>query len=303
MQNYSKLNKIFSIHGLDIGNSACKTNSGVIFDSRMTQIEPLTERDKFVFRGEAYWLGEGILDTTYRKIDKENYLKFVYASLALSTKTTHNNICLGLPLGQFKDKEGLIELIMNNNREIVEINNRERSIIIDKVDVMPEGISTLDDDEECIIVDIGGLTTDTAFVINDRGVRRVENPISIPTGTINLYTDFINKINSKYRLSLKMEQAPRILKQGLLLDGEPQDIDFALDTYKEYTEQLLSQLRVNYDVRTNYISLTGGGSILLHNNLKERLGQGVRLQEDPVFANAKNFYELGCSLWEDEYNE
>lgn len=131
-----------------------------------------------------------------------------------------------------------------------------------------------------------------------RGRRRILNPISIPTGTINLYKDFINKINNKLSLDLVMTDAERILKNGLILDGKKTNIDFALEVYKQFVDTLISQLNVEYSLRTNYISLTGGGATLLYKQIKNKLGDGVAIQNNPIFANAKNYYELGVSIWQ-----
>jgi plasmid segregation protein ParM len=300
-QNLLKLDKV-SIHGLDIGNATCKNNNGIIFDSKITTVEPMTKTNKMIIDNKTYYLGEGAFDTTYRKIDKVNYINFVYGLLALSTNTVHNCVALGLPLGQFKeDRNALINLIMSNNNKIVRMNEFiEKPLIIDDVEIFPEGVSTLKDDEEFIIIDIGGLTTDTALVINERGKRKIINPISIPTGTINLYTDFINNINSKYSLNLKIDDAERILKKGLTLDGNKVNVDFALEMYQEYSNSLISQLQLNYNIRTNPISLTGGGATILHTQLKNRLGNSLILQDDSIFANARNFYELGLSVFGEE---
>lgn len=291
--------KNFTILGIDIGNSTCETNTGVIFNSKITGIEPLSKADTLLIDKKTYWLGEGNYDTTYRKIDKENYINFLFAALALSTDAVNNYIVLGLPLSQFKeDKASLINMILANREKTVRINDVEKHLIIEDVEVFPEGVVTLSDDYEGICIDIGGRTTDCALVVNERGRRRILNPISVPTGTINLYKDFINKINNKLSLDLVMNDAERIMNNGLILDGKKTNIDFAMDVYKQFVDSLISQLQVEYSLRTNRISLTGGGATLLHEQIKNRLGEGVTMQDNPIFANANAYYELGCSIWQ-----
>lgn len=289
----------YSILGIDVGNSTCESNVGVIFDSKITDVEPLSKADNLIIDRKTHWLGEGNYDTTYRKVDKENYINFLYGALALSTDTVNNYIVLGLPLSQFKeDKEALTNLILSNNNKTVIINGIEKPIIIEDVEVFPEGVVTLEDDYEGIVIDIGGRTTDCALVINERGRRRILNPISLPSGTINLYKDFVNKINNKFSLDLILNDAERILKNGLILDGKATNIDFALEVYKVYVDTLINQLQVEYSLRTNRISLTGGGATLLYKEIKDRLGDGITPQENPIFANANAYYELGCSIWQ-----
>lgn len=288
-----------SILGIDIGNSTCETNTGVIFDSKITDVEPLSNADTLLIDKKTYWIGEGNYDTTYKKVDKENYINFLFAALALSTDTVNNYIALGLPLSQYKeDKASLINRVLANREKIVQINGVEKHLKIADVEVFPEGVATLDDDYEGIVIDIGGRTTDCALVVNERGRRRILNPISVPSGTINLYKDFINKINNKLSLDLVLNDAERILKNGLILDGKKTNIDFAIDVYRQFVNNLISRLQVEYSLRTNHISLTGGGATLLHEYIRNKLGEGVTVQENPIYANANAYYELGCSVWQ-----
>ena len=289
----------YSILGLDIGNATCKNNLGVLFDSKITDAEPLSKADEIIIDNKKYWLGEGIYDTTYRKVSKENYINFLYGLLALSTDTLNNYIVLGLPLSQYKeDRAALINLVLSNREKEIIINGIKKALVIEDVEIVPEGVVTLDDDYEGVVVDIGGRTTDCALVLNERGRRRILNPVSIPSGTINLYTDFIKNINNKFSLDLVMNDAERIMNNGLILDGKKTNIDFALEIYKQFVDNLISQLQVEYSLRTNLVSLTGGGSTLIYNQLKSRLGEGVTIQNNPIFANANAYYELGCSIWQ-----
>lgn len=291
--------KNYSILGIDVGNATCKTNTGVLFNSKITDVEPFGKTDTLFIDKKHYWLGEGAYDTTYRKVDKINYINFLFGALALSTSTVRNYVILGLPLSQYKeDKSALINMVLSNKEKYTKINGVEKHLIIDDIEVFPEGVVTLDDEYEGIVVDIGGRTTDCALVINERGRRRILNPISLPCGTINLYTDFIKKLNNKFSLDLVMNDAERIIKNGLILDGRNTNIDFAMDVYRAFTENLITQLQVEYSLRTNSISLTGGGVISLYKTIKERLGEGVSLQPNSIYANANAYYELGCSIWQ-----
>ena len=186
------------IVGIDIGNATIKTNKGILYDAKLTTIEPMNKCDTIKIDNKTYYLGEGEYDTTYRKIKKEGYLTFLYSALALSSSASRNKVVLGLPLSQFKeDKSELINLVLTNNHKKVVINGKERNLEIEDIEVFPEGVVTLADDYEGIVVDIGGGTTDIALVENYRGRRKIINPISFPLGTIKLYGGFIKALNSK----------------------------------------------------------------------------------------------------------
>lgn len=294
-----KNNQNYSIVGLDIGNATLISSTGIIIDSKITSVEPLSKADKLVIDDKTYWLGVGKYDSEYNKVEKINYLNFLYGLLALSTETTHNFISVGLPLSQYREnREQLTNMILSNNKKIITINDIEKTIIIDDAVVFPEGVATLKDDFEGIVVDIGGATTDTALVVNEYGKRKIINPISIPSGTINLYTEFINMINGKYSLNLKVDDAARILRSGLTFRGKKQNIDFALKMYNDFSNSLISDLQRNYNLDINNISLVGGGAEIVYNPLKKIYSDAVSIQPNALTANARNFYELGCLIFE-----
>ena len=290
-----------NILGVDVGNATTVTNTGVIIDSKTSKIKPITSCNKLEMDNEVVYIGEGEYDTTYRKLDKDTYLQLLYTAIALSTKsrTVSNQIVLGLPLSQYnEDREALIQKILSNNDKWININDTERHIIIDDVEVFPEGVFTVDDDYQGIVIDIGGRTTDCALIEVVRGKKKILDPISIPTGTINLCDKFIDSLNMELGLDLKLRDAERILESGLILDGTKVNIDFAKRFIEEYSENLYRQLQLKYSLKTNIVTLSGGGADLVYNHLESKLGQGLIKQRDSIKANAKNFYELGVSIFE-----
>ncbi|MBN1045500.1 MULTISPECIES: ParM/StbA family protein [unclassified Clostridium] len=298
MQRYTNLKNAISIHGLDIGNATLINSDGLILDAKITTVEPVKEVDKIVIDGKTYYLGYGSYDTTFRKIEKEHYLDMMYGLLALTTKTVYNYVGLGLPLGQYKaDRENLIDLVLSNDNRKIKVNDElEKSIVIKDVEVFPEGVSTLKDDEECIVIDVGGGTTDCGLVVNEHGKRKVLNPISIPKGTIKLYDGFANKLINK-GLDVTLEDAERILNRGYLYQQGTDDINFEMYEYKEFVEILISKLQLNYNLKIYPISITGGGGEILYNQLKDRF-KNTRLQPTAIKSNANAYYELGCSIWQ-----
>lgn len=289
----------YSVHGIDVGNATCVTSTGILFDSKITNIEPLNKCEILKIDNSIFYLGEGNYDTTYRKVDKQNYINFLYGSLALSTNTVYNYIVLGLPLGQYKeDKAALTNLVLANREKTVFINGIEKPLVIEDVEVYPEGVTTLDDEWEGIVIDIGGRTTDCAMVVNYKDCRKILNPISIPSGTINFQTDLIKRLNTEYGLDLKTNDAERIIKGGLILDGKKEETTIIDEMKKDYIYNLKSNLQVEYSLRTNLISLTGGGAKTFYSELRGELGESITLQENSIYANANAFGDLGESIWQ-----
>lgn len=290
----------YSIHGLDLGNATCSSSDGILFESKISDVEPPNKCHKLVIDNKTYWLGEGEYDTKYRKIDKENYINFLYGTLALSTDTVFNKIVLGLPLSQYsEDKAVLINLVLKNNKKDIIIDGIKKPLVIEDVEVYPEGVVTLVDTWDGLVVDIGGRTTDCAMVITQNNRRKIINPVSLPLGTINFESEVVKKLNNKYSLDLQPQDAARILKNGLLLDGEVIKDELIENMYKQFVDKLLSRLQVEYSLRTNYTSLTGGGAITFGEEIKKQLGEkSVYIQENSIFANSQAFGELGESIWQ-----
>lgn len=289
MKNYNTV-------GLDIGNKNSKSNTGIIFDSRISNINSFNESEKFTVDGTTYYLGEGEYDTTFNKIDKKNYINLLYILLSKSSINTANYVGLGLPLCQWQNfKDPLKEKVMKNDFKIV--NGKPFQIV--ECEVFPEGVASLDDEWEGVVIDIGGLTTDCALVYTENNERHITEPISIPRGTINLFEDFITRLNNKFGLDLQLRDAERKLKSGLSIGGQIQDIGFALQIFDDFYENLLSKLNTHYSLKTENISMTGGGSKLFYERLKKGIGNNVSLQDDYLFANANAYYDLMCSMYEE----
>ncbi|WP_066892892.1 ParM/StbA family protein [Clostridium nigeriense] len=286
------------IIGIDIGNFNTKSSKGVIFESKVSKVGSLLgSKYNLVLNDEEYKIGEGNFDTEFRKINKENYLKLLFGSLALSDVGNEVQLVLGLPISQYKaDREELIEKVEEHYHLQGSLNNKQYNVYITNVDVYPEGIASVEDNFKGIVVDIGGRTTDCTLLSVKNNKRIIEHPVSIPIGTLNLYSDFINAINGKYSLDLKIDDTERLLKGGLKIKGEKRDIKFGKDIFIDFIKDLISKLRVEYSLDTYDICFTGGGSILLEGIIRSLLPYS-HVKSDGLMSNANGFKKYGESLW------
>lgn len=305
MQNYilctisiKKGVKRIMILGVDVGNFSTKSSKGIIFESKCTHTKGLNNLDCLCIDDDTIYLGEGEGDNTYRKINKGNYLKLLYGSIALSTNIDDIELAVGLPISQYNnDKTTLINLILNNNNKKIKINGISRCIRINDVEVFPEGAATVSDDFEGLVLDIGGRTTDCCLIEHYNNSKKIINPISIPRGTLNLYSDFINLLNAEFSLDLVDRDAERILRNGLKIDGQYINISRCKDVFYDFVNSLINKLNVEYSLKTYDVILTGGGAQILFNPLHSKIKNAI-LHEDYLFANANAFEELGRSIFE-----
>lgn len=291
-----------SIIGADVGNSMLKDSNFTLLDSKISYVPGiLGNKYQLTLENETYYLGEGAIDTEYRKVKKENYIKMLFGLLAIGSGQQPKQriqLVAGLPISQYKkDKEELIKLIQENFYMKGSLNGCSKEILIEDIEVYPEGISAVPKDYEGIIVDIGGRTTDCAYTTLRDGKRKVDNPYSMAKGTLNLYSSFIKTINREFGLDLNMDQAEDILTKGLKVDNKEVNVNFAAMVFKEYVEELVRNLNVEYSLRSSDIFFTGGGSLLLQKPLMKRI-PGADISPGAIYDNAKGFYEVGCKLWQ-----
>jgi len=268
------------IIGIDIGNYATKLSNGLTFPSKVSKVGNLIKNTSLTIDGATFYIGEGTYDTEYRKVKKHSIIPlFLYAI----TSTGATKAVVGLPMSQYRqDKDELRELLLQ--RHNVSVNGAQK---LSDVAVYPEGVIP---DFNGVIIDIGGRTTD-ACLMHD---RKPENPFSMPIGTLNLYSDFIKQINSRHGLDLKPDDADRIIRNGLKINGEP--VNVSMDIFREYVDSLVNVLQIEYSIKTHDVLLIGGGCQLLHSALVKRI-PAARLISNPVFANAINFQKVGEALW------
>lgn len=288
------------IHGIDLGNVESKHSNGNTFPSKLS-LKPniLGTEHSITFGQSTYYIGEGNYDTEYRKAQKEFlHLLFLYA-VGKNTNELSNKVVVGLPISQHKlDKEVLRQRLLQYRTNELKIDGTLKKFNIDDIAVYPEGLGAIvGENFEGVVCDIGGRTTEACEAyLNDQGLIHIEKPISIPQGILNLYTDFIDVLNSTYGLDLKYTEAPRIIKNSLTVDGIPKDITPAMALFKDFVDDLVGKLRMNYSISTKPVLLVGGGSVLLSKPIIKRVPNAF-LHKAPVRANADGFKRWGELIW------
>ena len=296
--------------GIDLGNCNLKTSKKIIVPALITRGGNylISTGYEINFNGELFIIGEGDYDTNLNKLSKENLLPMLCLAAGLSTKEEFIRVVLGLPINQYRsNKNKMLEIIEENKILNFKLNGLDRCICIEEASIFPEGVATyysLDIekrkalvDQDLIILDIGGRTTDIALLKAGKK-RSVAKSTSLDVGMINIYNDMINEINSLYTLGLNIEDAEGILKNGLEVDGEKQDTSFIKNIVKNNIEKVFKELNISYPVRTSTLIVTGGGGKSFFKSLKKRYPT-AQLVEDNLFSNAIGYKRVGDKLWQD----
>ena len=296
--------------GIDLGNCNLKTSKKIIVPALITRGGNylISTGYEINFNGELFIIGEGDYDTNLNKLSKENLLPMLCLAAGLSTKEEFIRVVLGLPINQYRsNKNKMLEIIEENKILNFKLNGLDRCICIEEASIFPEGVATyysLDIekrkalvDQDLIILDIGGRTTDIALLKAGKK-RSVAKSTSLDVGMINIYNDMINEINSLYTLGLNIEDAEGIVKNGLEVDGEKQDTSFIKNIVKNNIEKVFKELNISYPVRTSPLIVTGGGGKSFFKSLKKRYPT-AQLVEDNLFSNAIGYKRVGDKLWQD----
>lgn len=287
------------ILGIDVGNYSLKSNSGINIKSLVSKEENILGSGIVLeMDNQKFIIGEGNFETELNKSSKENFIPLLYIGIALSSTEEFNSVVCGLPINQYKDNhKNLEELIERNKIKTIKINGIERTIVIEKFKVYPEGIGAyynLNSNEDIILIDIGGRTTDIAYIADNKH----QKSSTVAVGTLNIYKSIADVINSKYSLDLRLKDIDRIIDRGALtIDGEKINLSFITNILKSNFMKIKEDLDFKFNARTEKIVLVGGGAKLFSKAFMNRYSN-CSIADDPIYSNAKGFKKVGEKLWE-----
>lgn len=292
------------ILGIDLGNFSIKTSEDMSFISKISEMISFNEKNNFVLDGVNYSIGEGEFSTDWNKSRKENLLPMLFYSIAKCSREEINQVVIGLPIQQYKkEKEMLKKQIENNRVKEIIIGGERRNILISDIDIAPEGaaayynlsqeIKNKIGTRQLIIVDIGGRTTDVCIFKN----KAITDVKTIPVGMLNIYQEIVDHVNTEYIESFKLEEGEQILKEGLLINGVYKDNSFIKPILIKNFNSIWKEIQLKFNTSLGYVLLTGGGSGVLKQAFKNRLGNSLLMSDNPLFDNALGFKKVGESLW------
>lgn len=292
------------ILGVDLGNFSVKTSEKFSFISKIKEGVSFTERNNFILDGINYSVGEGEFSTDWNKRKKQNLIPMLFYSIAKCSNEDINQVVIGLPIQQYKKEKNSLKSIIESNRgkEII-IGGERRNILISDIEIAPEGaaayynlsleIKNKIGGRQLLIIDIGGRTTDVCIFSN----KSIVDVKTIPVGMLNIYQEIVDYINTEYVESFKLEDGEQILKEGLLINGLFKDNSFIRLILIKIFNSIWKEIQLKFNTSLGYILLTGGGSSVLKQAFKNRVGNNLLISDNPLFDNALGFKKVGETLW------
>jgi len=290
-----------------------KSDDDIVFNKNANYIIKIDDSEFFV--GDiAIVKGADRSWKAGREYNKNTYYYIALCSHLLSGDSNEVSICLGLPFSYFiglNKGKALVEEL--ENKEIrTEYGGKNKSIKIKKVSVYCQGIGAymcnLFDSKgkllanvpsliKSLVIDIGFRTVDvvgfekingqfelkTGFSLEHMGIT---NSLSQIVKNISKFTDFnINEI--EYAIKDNDSKLSYTF-------GEIDLREYEEKAYLQLAEMIMSEVsrRLAGDLnKYNNIFITGGGAAKIEKYIKNSFDQ-VKLQNDPIFANAKGYIIL-----------
>lgn len=286
--------------GIDVGNYSLKEFPNINIKSLVTTEENiLGSKICLEYEDKTYYIGEGSFETELNKSSKNNFLPLLLTGIAYNSSKDnvfHQVVC-GLPINQYKaNRERLEDMVLSSKVREIKLNGEPRKIAITDFKVYPEGVGayySLNTNDDVILVDIGGRTTDIAYIVN----KKLKASSTVAAGTINIYKDIADKLNSLYSLDLDIFMAERKLEKGYIeIDGSRADLSFITEILKKNFIKINDDLTMKFPVRTEKIILVGGGYKLFEKAFKNRYPNSY-VADNPVFANTIGFKKVAEMLW------
>lgn len=285
------------IKGLDTGYMYTKDNNLNIFRSSYSEVNTsVTGAIKITIDGRTYYTGIGNTTVDVNKVHSDVTKVCTLTNLAMSEESVFQ-LVMGLPIKQYQEyKDSFIETILSYNNCEVIFRDKQRQIMIKDVRIFPQGAAAYyalnPTDSDYIIVDIGGLTIDVAYIEQIKGQPCVRKADTWYKGMLTLFSDVIEQVNNRYETTLDTEYAEKVLTKGLTVNGEKQDLSFLTPALKNYFNPILNELRINYPSKTTPLYLCGGGANLLYPILKQSFVD-CTLINNGQFSNAIGYYKIG----------
>lgn len=282
------------ILAIDLGNYNIKTSEGVIFPSTFTEGVPANPIGEEIleFDGNSYTMTKGSFDNEFNK-SKKNYLPNLLYAIAKSSTVEDKvfDIVLGVPLDNLGIANNFKEDLENKEFEVV-LNGVKRKIKINRVAAVGEGISayyTLTESErndDVMIIDIGGRTTNVATFIN----KKLDKKFTVNIGMIDFYDRVKERVNSTGE-NFNTEEMERLIKKGIISDIEKEQNDLV--------DKIFNQIKFKAKKETYTIYFTGGGSIELREAILKLEPKG-RFVPNQIFANVNGNKKIALIQWSDK---
>lgn len=273
---------------VDLGNYNIKYLSekkGSFSAKYSTKFNPNSEMlQRINFNGETTYIEIGEYEREFNKVNK-NYLPLLFYAISNATEESDINLCLLLPIAQMTNKDKFVNKLKNNSFNF-SINDVPKTININKVVVLPEGLVSFysmdSKGEDTLIIDIGSRTVNYASFIEGK----IESNFTERIGVLDLYSSIKDIENAKGN-DLIEEQIERLIKNKRII-VEPK-------VYLDFFKDILNRTKAKVNIKNYKVVFVGGGAILLKPYIEANTT--AIIHEDSIYANLIGARNLCEAMW------
>lgn len=283
------------ILAIDLGNYNIKTSEGTHFISTFEPFDGLDpgERKILTYNGKEYVMElKSSFDNEFNKTKKDYIPNLLWAINKSTPRHIESvRIVLGIPVENMGAIDKFKEELEGRTFTFKVKGCDKRTILIDKVAVVAEGVSsfyTLPEKErmnDILIIDIGGRTTNVVSFKQGR----IEHKKQVNKGMINYYEDITSKYNSKGEC-VNTEDIKSLIEKGIV---DSSTVNFYKDELIKY---IFNQVKTKCNRNYYKIWFTGGGSIELKEAIL-RLEPYANFMNDALFSNVNGNKRIALSQW------
>ncbi|MEW8963263.1 hypothetical protein [Paraclostridium dentum] len=303
--------------GIDFGAVNCKSNiTGVVIPSKTVKVQSTLVGDNEIvtINGDSRAIGIGSYERDKDLKFKQNHFEHLFFSTIVhSTDDIENNIILGLPVDQYKkhkkEYKDFIKTISNKefNIKLKGKDEEQRRVVINNVDIFPEGLGVLYslteeqlkelEGHDILIMDIGGSTTDWVLLRGTGLDRDIINHDSVPVGMHHLYNLVRGSIKRETEDRISQETAEEIVegRQKHSVYGKETDLNFITDDKVTTLTEIIGDIKqeIGREFKSAKMVVCGGGAKHFYDLCK--VVQPNAIKVDKINANAIGYGKV-CDI-------
>lgn len=298
------MSQIVSIEIGNITTSVKSEDAATIFESRIMEAQDQhlldSTRDVFEIENTKYITEMGSYENNTYKYEKNNFKNILHYGVAKVAKSGNVKLITSIPANQYNAfKDEMKNVIMNNNKIAIAINDEVKNITIEEVAVLPEGYSIykttpkelLTAGAKTVIIDIGGGTTE--LILFDESGRFIDGD-SVNTGLLKLFDRLQLDIQAKSKKLISIEDVRKFI------DGELKVIGLNNYNYNEIVNtfgyELLNLItgKLPFLMECNVI-VVGGGAEKLKSVFQSKISHA--LFNTDVRSLCDSNYKVAVAKW------
>lgn len=274
----------------------------LIFRTKMdeTNERATSATDSFVvsYKGHNLMIGKQAETVDYEK-DKAKFLHKVSIFTAISQLVedgTTVKIAVGCPMDLFnnvEERKFFRDFLLEDKEVNMMVNGKPHSFFLKDAQIFPESAGIVlrryEDYKDRLVgvIDIGGLNINGS--VYDRGDILKSTCFTTNMGANVMLNDLRLHLNQEFKSNIQDWQMESVIQDGFIRKDKEKSAAVLNSYLKKHINDIMTEaLKRNWDVDNMEIIFTGGGSMLLKDQIKEVFTE-AEISRNAVWDNVEGF--------------